>query len=61
MFKNLLPYEIQPGWNPTRAEVADALASQAFVRCGATQPVASGFVPPRGQDHAPLVEAVGEQ
>ena len=61
MFKNLHLYEIQPGWNPTRADVADALAREAFVPCGATQLLSVGFVPPRGLDPAPLVESVDGQ
>ena len=56
MFRNLHLYEIQPGWNRSRAEVADALVREAFAPCGATQPLSAGFVPPRGLDHSPLVE-----
>lgn len=36
----------------------DALASQTFLPCSPTQPLAIGFVPPRGEAHAPLIEAV---
>lgn len=41
--------------------MADALARETFAPCGATQPVAAGFVPPRGLDHSPLVESVADQ
>ncbi len=61
MFKNLSIYRIQPPWLATAAEMQDTLAKARFVACGATQPQAVGWVPPRGKDGAALVETVGGQ
>ncbi|HEX2010113.1 MAG TPA: recombination-associated protein RdgC [Roseateles sp.] len=58
MFKNLTIYRVGANWQPTRQEVEDALAKGQFVPCGATEPLSLGWVPPRGIEHAPLVEVV---
>ena len=60
MFKNLIVYRIATDWQPPELTALEAeLASSAFVPCGASQPMSLGWVPPRGQPHAPLVESVG--
>jgi recombination associated protein RdgC len=61
LFKNLIVHRIGPAWAANRAELEAGLAKTVFVPCGATQPVAAGWVPPRGLPHAPLVESVGAQ
>lgn len=58
MFKNLTIYRVGANWQPTRQEVEDALAKGQFAPCGATEPLSLGWVPPRGIEHAPLVEVV---
>lgn len=59
MFKNLIAYRIAPDWTPPPLTAAEAaLAPQTFVPCGASQPMSLGWVPPRGQPHAPLIESV---
>ena len=61
MFKNLTVYRIGPGWAADSAALAAGLEKMMFVPCGATQPVAAGWAPPRGAAHGPLVEAIGAQ
>lgn len=61
MFKNLIVYRIEPEWKPDLTEAEQALSREPFVACGATQPEAGGWVPPRGVDHAPFVESIGGQ
>ena len=61
MLKNMTVYRIGPGWVPDLAALDAGLSRQRFVPCSATQPVALGWVEPRGEAHAPLVEVVGGQ
>jgi len=59
VFKNLTVYRIGEGWSSDAAAVEDALAQARFLPCGATQQKSSGWVEPRGEAHAPLLELVG--
>lgn len=61
MFKNLLIHRIQPEWQPELLAAEQALQAQRFVPCGSTQPQSAGWVPPRGDDHGPLIESVAGQ
>ncbi|HOK11828.1 MAG TPA: recombination-associated protein RdgC, partial [Ottowia sp.] len=61
MFKNLMLYRLGPGWPASAAQLEEALAREPFAECGATQQKSTGWVPPRGQDHGALVEAVDGQ
>lgn len=54
-------YRLAPEWQPTLASIETALDGARFVECGATQPRAIGWVPPRNEEHAPLIEAVDGQ
>ena len=54
-------YRLTPDWQPSVASVAEALATQPFAECGATQPRAIGWVSPRGEAHGTLVEAIAGQ
>ena len=58
MFKNLTVYRIGPDWTAKAAEIEAALDKARFVPCGASQQKSAGWVEPRGEAHAPLVEAV---
>ena len=58
MFKNLTVYRIGPDWSFDLKIIEQALYKTRFVECGATQPSSSGWVPPRGTAHAPLLETV---
>lgn len=61
MFKNLTVYRIGPDWTADAGAIASALDKQRFVPCGATQQESIGWVEPRGEAHAPLVEVVDGQ
>ncbi len=61
MFKDAILYRIAPQWATTLAEVEEALAKTPFVECGPTQEQSFGWLPPRGQAHGAMVEAVGGQ
>ena len=61
MFKNLTVYRMGPDWTVTAAEIEAELDKARFVECGATQQKSMGWVEPRGEAHAPLVEVVDGQ
>jgi len=61
LFKNLIVYRIAAGWSVSAAQMKESLEKARFVECGATQPVSSGWVEPRGVAHAPLAEVVAGQ
>ena len=61
MFANLIIYRIAPQWSATLEQVEQALAKVPFAECGATQEKSLGWVPPRGEQHGALAEAVGGQ
>ncbi len=58
MFKNLITYRIGAGVVLDLQTISDALAREPFLPCAPTQPLSVGWAPPRGVEHAPLVEAV---
>ena len=58
MFKNALIYRIEAWEPPPRAAIEQRLEGQRFVACGASQPESAGWVAPRGQRHAALLEQV---
>lgn len=59
MFKNLTIYRLAAGWPVTPQSLEQALQSQGFVECGATQTQSQGWVPPRGHAHGALAEQQG--
>ncbi len=61
MFKNLILYRIQPGWQPDAARLEQALATEPFAECSATQQKSAGWLPPRGHAHGALLEAMDGQ
>lgn len=58
MFKNLITYRIGEGWTADAQQLAEQLAKEPFLPCAPTQPLAVGWAPPRGIEHAPLVEVI---
>lgn len=58
MFKNLITYRIGADVVLDLEDTVDALAKEPFLPCAPTQPLSVGWAPPRGIEHAPLVEAV---
>ncbi|WP_093385513.1 recombination-associated protein RdgC [Variovorax sp. OV329] len=61
VFKNVIVYRIEPTWSQELAAAEEALQAQRFVPCGASQEKSVGWVPPRGEEHGPLLESVGGQ
>lgn len=62
MFKNALLYRIlSTNLRDQLATLADAMDSQAFTPCGASQEKSIGWIPPRGEHHGALLESVGGQ
>jgi recombination associated protein RdgC len=61
-FKNIVVYRIgNAAALPSVQDIEDALQRNPFVPCEPTQDLSAGFVSPRGEEHAPLVENVGGQ
>lgn len=58
MFKNLILYRIAEGWQPDAASLSERLAKEPFIPCAPTQALSFGWAPPRGVEHAPLVEVI---
>lgn len=54
-------YKLGGDWTATWEQIEEALGTQRFAECGATQERSAGWVPPRGEEHGPLVESVGGQ
>ncbi len=62
MLKSFTAFRVQEGWQPPSfGELSNALARAVFRPCGPTERRTSGWVPPRGIDHGPLLETVGGQ
>lgn len=61
VLKNLIVYRIATHWQPDLSALEDALATEPFTECSATQELSSGWTPPRGQAHGALVESIGGQ
>lgn len=59
MFKNLIVYRIAADWQPDAHTLEDALEQERFQPCGATQALSAGWVPPRGEPGARLLEEIG--
>lgn len=58
MFKNLIVYRLLPEWSASLEDLQRGLEAGRFLPCGATQAASAGWVPPRGDAHAPLVESI---
>jgi recombination associated protein RdgC len=61
MFKQLIPFRLGPAGTPAVADLIEGLDKARFQPCAPTQPLALGWVPPRGEEHAPLLEVVAGQ
>ena len=59
MFKNLVLFRVASGDSCFELSVIEAsLAKSPFEPCGPTQERSIGWVPPRGEKHGALVEAI---
>lgn len=54
-------YRLLSPWTQTQTALETALEEGRFVECGASQEKSVGWVPPRGDEHGPLVEIVAGQ
>lgn len=61
MLKNLILYRLGPEWPTSADQLVEALATEPFAPCAATQQKSAGWVPPRGDEHGALVETVDGQ
>jgi recombination associated protein RdgC len=61
VFKNVIVYRIGAGWSATVAQIEESLDSGRFVPCGSSQEKSIGWIEPRGEANAPLVESVSGQ
>jgi recombination associated protein RdgC len=59
MFKNLTLYSCRPDWTPDLHACRQQADKARFVPCTPSQSKSFGFVEPRYQDHAELIEVVG--
>lgn len=58
MIKNATLYRIAAGWMPSLEDMETALEAGLFAACAPTQEKATGWVPPRGEEHEALVESI---
>ena len=62
MFKNLIAFRIGADWSaPSLEDLEPLMQRTRFVACTPMQEESVGWVEPRGQDHAPLMESIGGQ
>lgn len=61
VFKNLTLYRLDPSCLPTLERMEDALDGLRFQPCSASQDKSVGWVEPRGEAHAALVESINRQ
>jgi recombination associated protein RdgC len=61
LFKNVIVFCIDPTWSQDLAQAEEALSAHRFAPCGASQEKSTGWVPPRGQEHGPLIESIQGQ
>lgn len=61
MFKNLFIFKINAGWDITHEQAIEAVETHRFQPTLPTQDKSFGWVEPRGEDHAQLVESVDRQ
>ncbi|MDP1532295.1 MAG: recombination-associated protein RdgC, partial [Rubrivivax sp.] len=61
MFKNLIVYRLGAAGVPDLNAMLAGLDKARFLPCAPTQPLSLGWVEPRGDAHAPLVEIIGGQ
>ena len=62
MLKSFTTYRIQESWQaPSFETLSEAMSRAVFRPCGPTERRTSGWVPPRGVEHGPLLETVAGQ
>jgi recombination associated protein RdgC len=61
LFKNLIVYRLGASGLPDLAALQAGLDRARFTPCAPTQPLSLGWIEPRGEAHAPLLEVIGGQ
>lgn len=62
LFKSVVVYRVGVEWKVPATDVIEAAMQKAkFLPCGATQESSFGWVPPRGEENAALLEVVNGQ
>jgi recombination associated protein RdgC len=61
LFKNLIVYRLGAAALPDLAALQAGLDRARFAPCAPTQPLSLGWIEPRGEAHAPLLEVIGGQ
>ena len=59
MFKNLIAYRLAADFQVDADALEEKLEAGRFAPCGATQALSAGWVPPRGEPGAALLENIG--
>jgi recombination associated protein RdgC len=59
MFKNLIAYRLSNDFQADAERLEESLEAARFVPCGATEALSAGWVPPRGEPGAALLENIG--
>ncbi|WKL14362.1 recombination-associated protein RdgC [Comamonas testosteroni] len=61
MFKDMIIYRTAKSWQSDLLALENALQKTVFAECSATQERSVGWVPPRSEQHGPMVESVADQ
>jgi len=61
MLKNAIIYRLADAWQADAEALADQLEAERFQPCGPTQALSAGWVPPRDEPGAPLLEVIDGQ
>jgi len=59
--KNAIIFSMPSAITSSAQTIEEALQTQVFVPCGATQEISTGWIPPRGHENGALLESVGGQ
>lgn len=59
MISNATIFRVAPEWTSTPTQIEEALSRMTFSECGPTQEKSVGWIPPRGEQHGALIEAIG--
>jgi recombination associated protein RdgC len=57
----MIIYRTAKSWQSDREAPENALQKTVFAECSATQERSVGWVPPRSEQHGPMVESVAGQ
>ena len=61
MIKNATIYRLASDLSDFAEQTEDALSANTFAPCAPSQEKSTGWIPPRGDEHGPLLEIIGSQ